>query len=272
MNRILIYNDKGSCKSSVHQLENCFKQIYGNQLQITLIDANYVLNGNLTKKKYSKELLCFGGGYDLGYLESLGEIGCNEIREFVSSGGYYLGICAGAYFATNYIEFDLNGNQEVKGERHLKFFNGKAIGPLNDFVYSDYDDEAIAIRIKLLDKGIHLYSYLNGGCYFEPAQTSINEYKIIAIYDEETNLSNDQKLAIIECGIGNGKCLLSGIHFEYDAYHLNIQNKEKCFDLLNKLVDSNAESLSVISADQNVSKKHTNYELVEYLFKQTFNF
>ena len=164
MIKILIFNDKGSDKRSVQELVNCFKLVYENKFETVQINSNYILSGNLE----SNNLLIIGGGYDLGYLECLGEQGCLEIQKFIQSGGYYLGICAGAYFASSYIEFDLNGELEVKGERFLKLFNGKAIGPLNKFQYVDNDNYSIAARILLNDKDLNIYQYLNGGCYFEP--------------------------------------------------------------------------------------------------------
>ena len=96
MKKILIFNDKGSDKRSVQELLNCFKLVYENKFETVQINSNYILSGSLE----SNNLLIIGGGYDLGYLEWLGEHGCLEIRKFVQSGGFYLGICAGAYFAS----------------------------------------------------------------------------------------------------------------------------------------------------------------------------
>jgi biotin--protein ligase len=69
-------------------------------------------------------LLAIGGGYDLGLIEALGVEGMANIKEYVSTGGSYLGICAGAYFACDSIEFDQGGPLEVVGERSLKFCSG----------------------------------------------------------------------------------------------------------------------------------------------------
>lgn len=71
------------------------------------------------------KVICFGGGYDLGFLSALGNEGIRLIREYVHSGGNYLGMCAGAYFACNYIEFDKDGPLEVVGNRDLRFYPGK---------------------------------------------------------------------------------------------------------------------------------------------------
>ena len=69
-------------------------------------------------------LLAIGGGYDLGLIEALGPVGMANIEQYVSAGGCYLGVCAGAYLACDRIEFDKGGPLEVLGERPLKFCSG----------------------------------------------------------------------------------------------------------------------------------------------------
>ena len=54
--------------------------------------------------------------------------GNERIREYVSKGGKYLGICAGGYYASSYVEFEKSTTLEVLGDRELSFFPGKAIG------------------------------------------------------------------------------------------------------------------------------------------------
>lgn len=70
------------------------------------------------------QLMVFGGGYDLGFEAAVGKNGAKIIQDFVKNGGSYLGLCAGAYWACDYIEFDKDGPLEVVGERRLKFFPG----------------------------------------------------------------------------------------------------------------------------------------------------
>jgi glutamine amidotransferase-like uncharacterized protein len=44
--------------------------------------------------------------------------------EFVQSGGAYLGLCAGAYYATARVVFEPGTPMEVVGDRELAFFPG----------------------------------------------------------------------------------------------------------------------------------------------------
>lgn len=49
-------------------------------------------------------LLIVPGGYTARYVDALGEEGFGQIRKFVSGGGGYIGICAGAYIAARNVE------------------------------------------------------------------------------------------------------------------------------------------------------------------------
>jgi len=262
MKRILIYNDEGVTEFSVTQLRRCFEKLFP-ALEIIDINGENVRNGILFKPEESQNetLLCIGGGFDLGYLKSLQSEGCEQIREFVLTGGNYLGICAGAYFACESILFD--GPDIVQGERPLRFFPGQAIGPVNrQFIY-DSDDKAVAIEIRL-DNNSRTYTYLNGGCYFEP-NNSENQFDQIACYSHSTNgeqdelLSVDNKLAIVECKVGLGKCLLSGVHFEFNAHDLDRENENIRTNVYPMLINQDSPS-------------HSNEQLVRRLISRTFQF
>lgn len=74
-------------------------------IQLIPIDTADILEGHLTTENY--DVLCVPGGYAPNYDEALesgeeDEQGANRIRDFVASGGGYVGICAGAYLGCNY--------------------------------------------------------------------------------------------------------------------------------------------------------------------------
>ena len=73
----------------------------------------------------SAALLVIGGGYDMGFLRALGSDGAAQVRAYVQTGGSYLGLCAGAYFASAQVTFDEGGDLEVCGPRPLRFFPGE---------------------------------------------------------------------------------------------------------------------------------------------------
>ena len=273
MNKAFILNDYGSSEFSVQQLQYCIKTVFEYCFEITIVNGQNIINGCLIDEKIKDEfrVLCIGGGFDLGYLKSLGPEGIEQIKKFIRSGGNYLGICAGAYLACDFIEFDLNGPLQVFGDRPFKFFNGKAIGPINKkFKYSS-EDGASATKIRLnTEDQIEFYTYLNGGCYFEPKKCFLDSYHSLAKYisSEEHN----GKDAIVTCSTGfNGKCVLSGVHFEFDAYKLDLDNENIRLNVIDKLTKMNEPSNKELSkCIEYGNELHSNYFLVKFLFNFFF--
>lgn len=66
-------------------------------------------------------LLVIPGGRDLPFIDemTIKTKVTSRIAEFVREGGRYLGICAGAYFASAEVKFDAGGPKQVIGKRHL---------------------------------------------------------------------------------------------------------------------------------------------------------
>lgn len=255
--RVLIYKDYGSSLKSVDQLYKCLSELTKERkdYEIEFIGGDEIQNGKLAEKDANESCLCIGGGFDLGYMQSIGQNGCKNIREFVEAGGRYVGICAGAYFASNYIAFDMNGPLEVKGERWLRFFNGNAIGPVNrNFCYNSHDLSARAVRLNLLADNSVRYVHLDGGCYFQEINKSSYPVDIIGQYcvskeeERESALdgSADKAIAVLETKIGSGVCLLSGIHFEFNPSDFHLQGE----------------------AQNKLEQEFKNYELARRLFSR----
>ncbi len=240
---IYIYNDYGASKVSVEQLFKCIRALVAKNpsrtnYQVESIDGQAIQLGRLQESRGG--ILCIGGGFDLGYMKSIGETGCEKIREFVSAGGKYLGICAGAYFASSYVQFDMEGPLEVHGERHLKFYSGKACGPVNSHFEYNSDKTAIAARIDFSGQKRHFY--LNGGCFFDPVEHQ-SGLEVLGRYDFE---GSQDKPAVVKCDIDRGVCLLSGVHFEFDPNDFQFEEKSKL--------------------------EETGYELIEGLMQKYFEF
>ncbi|CAH8599387.1 unnamed protein product [Schistosoma turkestanicum] len=212
--QIQIYNDLGTSERSLIHLKNAFRHL-------TLNYSIQEINGTMINNQHliQTDLLCFGGGYDLGYLKSLQLTGCLKIHNFIKHRmGKYLGICAGAYFACDYCQFDVGGPLEVCGERHIKLFEGIGSGPV--FPGFQYNSEmgSYAVSIQAVSK--HLIPqtaivYYNGGCSFE--LDNWTNSKVLYTY------STNGKPAIIYSKLGNGCGILSGVHMEYDPYLLEKQ-------------------------------------------------
>ena len=99
--RVALYADKGTSSSSDQLLKvlNSFKD-----MEVRTVNAAEIGEGKLS----GFDLLIHPGGSGGSQGKALGETGREKIRNFVSQGGGYLGICAGAYLASCDYEWSLN--------------------------------------------------------------------------------------------------------------------------------------------------------------------
>ena len=205
--KVFVYLDKGVDLFSFHEAVLFLKkELCPQRYQVESIDSK-----TISYKSWMNgcSLLVIPGGRDLPYLSSLGTVGCKRIRDFVHSGGSYLGICAGAYFASGFVEFQKGGIYEVLGDRLLRFFPGSAVGPALSSELFDYQSHSSAIASTLLFDGERLKTYYHGGCYFKDAM-KYPSIETIATYDEMEN----KESAVICLKLGTGRAVLSGVHFE----------------------------------------------------------
>lgn len=202
MKTIYIYKDSGVGKEAFKHTMHTVSEL---GMRVKIIDAAQIKEGKWCN---DCDLLIMPGGADVHYARKLKGEANKKIREFVETGGSYLGICAGSYYGASSIEFDKGGPLEVIGDRELGFFSGKAIGPtLAKYDYKS-NSGARAADIKL-DSGEHIRLYSIGGAYFENAQ-NFSGVSIIGSYYPE-NLPT-----ILHIQHGRGTVILSGVHFEYN--------------------------------------------------------
>lgn len=212
------------------------------------------------------------GGRDLPYVKELSPKGTALIRDYVSKGGRYFGICAGAYFGCDRIEFEKGRPQyEVTGDRDLKFFDGLAAGSAYPgFVY-DTEAGARAIDVfaqeptgpagngasfpTLESTERTIKTYHNGGCAFLEDPSPSTPSLVLARYTDKVVLYSGEALqdphppAIVLTKPGQGYALLSGVHIEYDATLLANQKggkDAKLAALAPELAKTEAERLSFL--------------------------
>ncbi len=150
----------------------------------------------------------FPGGNAGYYNADINSTGVQHIQELVSDNGAYIGMCAGADFASD----KLIWHGRVI-DYPLDLFQGKAIGPINKLaVWPHYDMTKLSMN---LDDEINQFEPENedmlywGGAVFHPyASTNIDT---IATFDDFYD-----KLAIIKFTYGNGRVLLISPHPEIE--------------------------------------------------------
>lgn len=199
---VYIYQDAGVSPWCVSAAKRALEFLYGQRYTIQLISSIDVRKGSW--KAYAK-MFVMPGGASRPYCEKLSGQGNDHIRHYVETGGTYLGLCAGAYYAASRVEFDKQGPLEVIGNRELHFFKGVAIGPLIPYVYQSQKGASI---LTVRDhEGKKWTTYYNGGGYFHSHNITDDSMTILARYP-------DQKAAVIGVTIGKGRAILSGIHPE----------------------------------------------------------
>ncbi|OCF44972.1 biotin-[acetyl-CoA-carboxylase] ligase [Kwoniella heveanensis CBS 569] len=173
-------------------------------------------------------LLVIPGGRDLPFVEELTtKRGVTKrIREYVELGGRYLGICAGGYFGTNEVRFDVGGPMEVVGKRDLAFFPGASEGPtFAGFQYaSESGSRAVSLFLESsssssLKHQVLDHLYYNGGGHFVLPSPLPSTVQVLARYAEApssaSSASGDKPVAAILTRNGKGRSLLCAIHPEY---------------------------------------------------------
>jgi biotin--protein ligase len=196
---ILLYNGFGSEEFCVKKTEESFKEYLGNRsVSVVSVDASYFTAGNLK----NAQAVVIPGGNVFKIAMDFNRTGIEQIRDFVFSGGSYIGFCAGAYFAgpvcfnripidcdTNLISCTLEGPAFDLGD--AKLLNEKT---------------ARAVLVKnAAQEEFHVF--WNGGGYY--SQINHFVHNPIVCYQEEPN-----KWAVISTGFNNGSVVLSNIHPE----------------------------------------------------------
>ena len=125
---IAIYVDHGCWEESVTAANNMFQWM---GYSVASVDADLINNGGLDNFR----ILCVPGGDMYRYSQDISSGGKENIRDFMHSGGGYIGICGGAYFASETVRW----RGTLLNMTPLGLFPGSAEGP-NDVIvpYPDY--------------------------------------------------------------------------------------------------------------------------------------
>ena len=232
--KVLVYSDD-NCGASeecvlwtINGLTQCLESLkqngYCSNYSIETTTASQVVSGEW---RHTTKLFVMPGGRDLPYVEALAGKGNQMIKEFVTSGGAYLGLCAGGYYGASEVEFEKNNpSLRVCGSCELQFFPGKAHGTiLPGFQYKSHTG-AHSVAIQILNstaivtstlKNSIINVYYNGGCEFVPNKEASNKqpYDVIASYQNCDHCETGY--AIVSCNHGSGCVVLSGVHIETEA-------------------------------------------------------
>jgi glutamine amidotransferase-like uncharacterized protein len=147
------------------------------------------------------------GGWAGDYKDYINTAGEENIDEFINKGNFYLGSCAGGYYAS-----DSTIWEEEHFDNPLGFFDGIAIGPINEIAtWPAHRFTEIVINnefepFELLPDTITMMYY--GGAYYQPHNVFNEDVIVLARYPQ-----NNEVMALIE-PMGEGYYYISGCHPE----------------------------------------------------------
>jgi biotin---protein ligase len=205
---VLVYNGPGVSQTSLSHTLSSLKALLVPHFAVQIVSATALATQPWSK---SCALLVIPGGRDLPYITSLATA-TNIIRSYVEDGGAFLGICAGAYYASRRVEWETGTKLEVSGDRPLGFFDGICKGCVYPGFEYESESGARAIAIEDVDKAEIVHGiYFNGGGEFLGVDTSKTASALAKYVEDEGH----GKIAAVRCRVGKGSAVLWGTHPEY---------------------------------------------------------
>ncbi|CAN6658810.1 biotin--protein ligase [Trichomonascus vanleenenianus] len=220
---VLVYSGPGTTVESVQYCTDTLRRLLTPHYSVLPVSQNVINNEPWER---STSLIVMPGGADLPYCRELNGKGTTNIKKFVQKGGRYLGFCAGAYYGSAKVEFEVGDPVlEVSGSRELGFFEGIARGSAyKGFQYGN-DDGACAPKIKVNQEALGVdfstfNSYFNGGPTFVDAAKK-DGVEVLAEYADAIDVEGGPAAAVY-CKYGRGSAVLTGFHPEYSVPGLKI--------------------------------------------------
>jgi glutamine amidotransferase-like uncharacterized protein len=204
--KVLIYNGPDTLPKSVEGVKSSLNIANNKNLVPGLrfaYSTNSVINSNTLK---SFDVLVIPGGNSGGLYINNRNLNRESIKNFVKSGKGYLGICAGAYAASN------RNDGRYYGWGIAPHINCKPVEYTGYLTISITNNGQKILKISGIQKIYHFRG---------PAMYGTGNIIPMAIYaDRKTGYKN--LLAIVEDTYGNGKTILCGSHLEYDPQKAQI--------------------------------------------------
>ena len=196
------YVDRGSNGGGVLHLARLLT--YSPQLDVTLVHGEDLRNGKL--KDF--ELLVMPGGSSKTQMVSMGEKGVEALREFVRSGGAYVGVCAG---------FHITLNRKERARLFPYTYVPAAVGYKANVFMDLSDDGAKVLDVKA---GRYLVTYSRGPIA-KAGQWEQGNCRTLALYKSSVGPVNRvgksffNTPALIYGNFGKGKVIATSFHPEY---------------------------------------------------------
>lgn len=163
------------------------------------------------------DALLFGGGFAWpGYTRFINPQGKERIRELVQGGGAFVGICAGAYFACDVVDYEGTSRDDESGY-DLDLYPGICGGPVDEL--SHYPDWSLATvgfpghesHEEVKAGSFQRQIFYAGGPFFEDPPDGV---EVLARYENEG--PHQGFPAVVAVPHGEGRVVLWGPHPEVE--------------------------------------------------------
>jgi glutamine amidotransferase-like uncharacterized protein len=220
-----VYHDAGTGEFCRGSLIHALSATLGEGFEVRRILAEEIVASDAWHQ--GTRLLAIPGGADLPYAALLDGRGNASIRRFVASGGAFLGVCAGAYYASRRISFEATPRGAITGERELALFDGTALGSLHDlaepYAISHLRCAAVATVRAATTRRDHAALYWGGPEFLPDAGTS---YTPLLHYVRASGPHADTgglAIAALATRFGAGRAVLTGVHAEITGSQFPIE-------------------------------------------------
>ncbi len=195
--RVGIYADEGAWPPGVRSIAQALE---AEGISVRLLRARDVRNGELGKV----DALVVPGGNAWVQWQTLEKPGLDAIRGFVRGGKAYVGVCAGAYLATDEVVWEEEGTTDYP----LDLFDGVARGALDEIApWPGVASTRLTLTDAGRDRGLSWPDdadfYYQGG----PAFSGLDDAEVLASYP-------GGEPAIVAGTFGRGRVTLTAVHFE----------------------------------------------------------
>ncbi len=164
---------------------------------------------NSTDLRSLYQAIYFPGGYAWYYKIAIDENGLQNIRDLVSSGGGYIGICAGAYFASDSVYWEEDGLLDYP----LDLFDGTARGAIDAIApWDNYTMTSLKMNpnnpINEFEPATEQMLYYGGPVFVPHSGQPVDTIAVWSAWHDS--------LAAINFNYGSGRVLLLGPHPEIE--------------------------------------------------------